>query len=139
MVTRNRDAVSLALGGLADELRAESLDALYDAIDHIETQAAEIERLRADRDLYQKQAETLHLKVSEALAYASRLRASLDEAVGVLRPFAVKINRTYDTNLTPEQIAKAEADDAICGVPFTNRQVRAAFAFIAKLSGGERE
>jgi hypothetical protein len=139
VVTRNRDAVSLALGGLADELRAESLDALYDAIDHIETQAAEIERLRADRDLYQKQAETLHLKVSEALAYASRLRASLDEAVGVLRPFAVKINRTYDTNLTPEQIAKAEADDAICGVPFTNRQVRAAFAFIAKLSGGERE
>jgi hypothetical protein len=69
-------------------------------------------------------------------AEIERLRGELAEAVRVLRPFAVKINRTYDTSLTPDQIAKAEADDAICGFPFTNRQVRAAFAFITKHSGG---
>jgi hypothetical protein len=90
-----------------------------------------------DREL-DRMLRTVNAAMDAQAAEIERLRGELAEAVRVLRPFAVKINRTYDTSLTPDQIAKAEADDAICGFPFTNRQVRAAFAFITKHSGGER-
>jgi hypothetical protein len=125
--------------------------AMLDMERTIETQAAEIERLRASLDeahLTLDRFGQARTEGDDDLTLAGRIvnleadrlaaEASLDEAVRVLRPFAVKINRTYDTSLTPDQIAKAEADDAICGFPFTNRQVRAAFAFITKHSGGER-
>jgi hypothetical protein len=81
----------------------------------------------ADRDYIAAASPDVVLRL---LSELKRLRSQVEEMRGALEPFAVSIHRTYAPNLTPAQIAHAEADDAICGVPFTNGQVRRAAAVL---------
>ena len=119
-------------------------DDLSEAATTIETQAAEIERLRAEFAEFKadtRKAENFHIEnTTDLITELGRLRASLAEAVRVLRPFGEAVAH-IDDKMPPDLLADDEmsVEDALFGYQQPRiRDLRAARDFITK-HGGERE
>lgn len=108
-----------------DEVAARNMKAAATAVNTLPAALDEIERLSAERDSLIDQVKIM----TGVSAELSRVKAKLDEAVGLLKPFAVAAG--------PENLQPDAPDD--CMVDYSDGlvvgQLRAARSFLSRMEG----